>query len=52
MTVFSAPNYSYRMGNDAAIFELDENMNHEALVFYQAPDQIGKNQKPMPDYYL
>jgi len=29
------------MGNDAAIFELDENMNHEALVFYQAPDQIG-----------
>ena len=40
------------MGNDAAIFELDEKMNHDALVFYQAPDQIGKTNKPMPDYYL
>lgn len=52
VTVFSAANYSYRMGNDAAILELDENMKCEELVFYQAPDQIGKNQKSMPDYHL
>ena len=52
VTVFSAPNYSYRQGNDAAIFELDENMKHEALVFFKHPDQTGKMQKATPDYYL
>jgi len=34
VTIFSAANYTYRCGNDAAIMELDENMNHEMLVFY------------------
>jgi hypothetical protein len=52
VTVFSAANYSYRMGNDAAILELDENMNCEELVFYQAPDQYGKNTKSTPEYHL
>ncbi len=52
VTVFSAANYSYRMGNDAAILELDENMRCEELVFYQAPDQLGKTTKSLPDYYL
>ncbi len=41
VTVFSAANYTYRCGNDAAIMELDENMRHEFLVFYQSPDQVG-----------
>ena len=32
-TVFSAANAYYRMGNDAAIMEVDENVNHEIITF-------------------
>lgn len=37
VTVFSAANAYYRMGNEAAIMELDENMHPEMTVFYPAP---------------
>lgn len=33
VTIFSAPNYCYRCGNQAAIMELDENMNRKLYVF-------------------
>lgn len=37
-TVFSAPNYCYRCGNQAAIMELDENMTTSFITYDNAPD--------------
>lgn len=41
------------MGNDAAIMEVDENVNHEIITFGPAPDQMrSKKVQDRPDYYL
>jgi len=37
VTIFSAPNYCYRCGNEAAIMEVDEFMNKTFLQFNPAP---------------
>ena len=37
VTIFSAPNYCYRCGNEAGIMEVDEQMNNNFLVFDPAP---------------
>ncbi|KAF4687672.1 serine threonine-protein phosphatase [Perkinsus olseni] len=37
VTIFSAPNYCYRCGNQAAVMELDENMKYTFLQFDPAP---------------
>ena len=37
VTVFSAPNYCYRCGNQAAILEIDEHLRYTFLQFDPAP---------------
>ena len=54
VTVWSAPNYCYRCGNEAAIMEVDEFMKFNFLQFDPAPRQ---NELPnvtlrTPDYFL
>jgi len=56
VTVFSAPNYCYRCGNQAAIMEVDEGMNRDFLQFDQFrravnPD-VRRAQHKLPDYFL
>lgn len=33
VTVWSAPNYCYRMGNKAVVFKLDENLERDIVEF-------------------
>jgi len=37
VTVFSAPNYCYRCGNEAALMQLGENLGYTFIQFNQAP---------------
>jgi serine/threonine-protein phosphatase 2A catalytic subunit len=54
VTVFSAPNYCYRCGNQAAIMEVDEYMKFSFLQFDPAPRQSEIPNIPLrtPDYFL
>ncbi|CAM9136502.1 unnamed protein product [Heterosigma akashiwo] len=63
VTIFSAPNYCYRCGNQAAIMEVDENISsslvdaiYEHAKFTQfdpAPRaENWRKQKRVPDYFL
>ena len=63
VTIFSAPNYCYRCGNQAAIMEIDEHLEYTFLQFDQAPrDKIDYNKYDenndeeiyhrVPDYFL
>ena len=54
VTVFSAPNYCYRCGNEAAIMQYDEHFNQEFLQFDPAPRQseIPNISLRTPDYFL
>lgn len=53
VTVFSAPNYCYRCGNQAAIMEIDENLKYTFLQFDPAP-RAGEPlvSRRVPDYFL
>jgi len=53
VSVFSAPNYCYRCGNQAAIMDVDEHLKNSYVQFDPAPrkgDEIQK--KRVPDYFL
>jgi serine/threonine-protein phosphatase 2A catalytic subunit len=53
VTIFSAPNYCYRCGNQAGIMELDESQQYTFLQFDPAPRR-GEAQvtRRTPDYFL
>jgi serine/threonine-protein phosphatase 2A catalytic subunit len=53
VTVFSAPNYCYRCGNQAAIMELDDALNYTFLQFDPAPRRGEPHvTRRTPDYFL
>lgn len=54
VTIFSAPNYCYRCGNQAAILEIDEHFKYTFLQFDPAPAQklLAENTTRVPDYFL
>ena len=45
VTIFSAPNYCYRCGNQASIMELDDNLKNSFLQFDPAPKRPKTDQK-------
>ncbi|CAL1537978.1 unnamed protein product [Lymnaea stagnalis] len=53
VTVFSAPNYCYRCGNQAGLMEVDDSGSKRLTQFEHAKVQIrsGKS-KTLPDYFL
>jgi serine/threonine-protein phosphatase 2A catalytic subunit len=53
VTVFSAPNYCYRCGNQAAIMECDEALEYTLIQFDPAPRRgMPSVTRRTPDYFL
>ena len=54
VTVWSAPNYCYRCGNDASIMEFDEHMNRSFKIFEACPENVRnqRDKKHTPEYFL
>jgi serine/threonine-protein phosphatase 2A catalytic subunit len=56
VTIFSAPNYCYRCGNQAAILEVDENRTHQQFLQFDPAPRRGEpasmNSRKAPDYFL
>ena len=57
VTVWSAPNYCYRCGNEASILAIDETLKQNFIVFGPAPEEsrvrpTGGGKRAMPDYFL
>jgi hypothetical protein len=42
VTIFSAPNYCYRCGNQASIMMVDEYLNHSFITYSASPDRGEK----------
>ncbi|KAH0789628.1 Serine/threonine-protein phosphatase ppe1 [Histomonas meleagridis] len=52
VTVWSAPNYMYRSGNDASVLKIDENFNREFVIFKAVPDsQRVIPEQATPNYF-
>lgn len=51
-TVFSAPNYCYRCGNQAAIMLVDEHFSYSFIRYDASPERGEKEKTRVPDYFL
>ena len=50
VTIWSAPNYMYRSGNDASVLKVDQNFKREFITFKAVPDSkrvIPDDQQPI-----
>ena len=53
VTIFSAPNYCYRCGNQAAILEVDEHLKYNFIQFDPAPRRGEPHvTRRTPEYFL
>lgn len=53
VTLWSAPNYCYRMGNKAALLHLDEHSNREFLIFETVEESLNsKHYRNLMPYFL
>lgn len=53
VTVWSAPNYCYRCGNNASILEIDENLERNWKIFYAAEESMkSKHPRTVLPYFL
>lgn len=50
VTIFSAPNYCMRCGNEAGILELDENLNRKEIRF-GSQSLVSENKDELPYYF-
>lgn len=53
ITIFSAPNYCYRCGNQAAIMEIDDHLQYDIITFDPSPKR-GETlvSRRVPEYFL
>jgi len=57
VTVWSAPNYCYRCGNEASVLAIDETLKQNFIVFGPTPEEgrvrpTSGGKRAMPDYFL
>jgi len=52
VTVWSAPNYCYRCGNDASILKLDQNLNRDFMIFQAVPEQRDMGGQMPGNYFV
>lgn len=54
ITIFSAPNYCYRCGNEAAIMELNDRVEEPSIIQFQPSPRTGEPSvsRRTPDYFL
>jgi hypothetical protein len=52
VTVWSAPNYMYRVGNKASVLKLDVNLNPEMTMFNARPQNARKKPEEILSTYF
>ena len=51
LSIFSAPNYCYRCGNDAAVMEIEDEKNFEFVTYAAAPKDCYGDYKNDDEYF-